>query len=191
MSEYNGNPAYSNRVICALESASEWHRYQLRYDGLPYLSHLLRVMGYVMEYVKDEDVIISAVLHDVIQDVGVSGNLITRIFGERVEDMIMRLTEDKSLPREKRKEGYIDSISNPDTTWGSVLISMMDKYDNMRSYVYQPHLIRPDVIDFNKKLMSIYESRSNELPNEGVRSYGALLEEMGGMIHKMESLISD
>lgn len=184
-------PLYSSRVGIALQCAAKWHECQARLDGLPYFSsHLLTVTGYVSKCTDDEDTIIGAVLHDAIEDAGVSLQEIQELFGEVVAHIVKCLTEDKSLPKPERKSKYVESIGNPITPGSAVLISMWDKYDSMvNGYRHQPDLITPEVITFNKELLSVYKERMNKIPNKGVIPYSYTLGQMENMIEEMVEIM--
>ena len=100
----------SARFDDALLFASEAHRMQTRKIGrVPYLSHVLRVSGLVLDYGASEDVAIAAILHDVVED---CGGLAMSTWRER-------------------KEAFIDRLSacSPD---GALIIGC-DKLDNVTS----------------------------------------------------------
>ena len=122
--------------------ASSSHRDQTRKSGdVPYLSHVLRVSGLVLEYGGTEDEAIAALLHDVAEDCGGRATLarISAKFGEAPAAMVAEvsdsLAEDPSLkaPWRERKESFIARLS--EISSGAALIACCDKIDNVRSLI--------------------------------------------------------
>ena len=124
----------------ALKFASDAHRKQMRKSGeVPYLSHLLRVSGLVLDYGASEEVAIAALLHDVVEDCGgmEAYEEIRREFGENVASIVLETSDstssdpDKKLPWCERKENYINRLA--DESEAAALIAACDKLDNVTS----------------------------------------------------------
>jgi len=103
---------------------------------VPYISHLLSVVGLVLEAGGDEDLAIAALLHDVVEDCGGEPMLkeVRRRFGPRVARMVDGCTDAYVTPKppwQQRKEGYLKRLrGNDDDTR---LVSAADKLHNARS----------------------------------------------------------
>jgi len=182
MATFSKTPMYTSKIQLALLKATEWHQYQLRKDGTIYLQHLLRVMGMVMQFTNDEDIIIGALLHDCVEDVGISLDEIEELFGYDVGELIYFVTEDGSLEESERKQDYIDGLKQLNCPPGSLLISMLDKYDNfVNGYQYAPDLVSSKLIKSLRNLISVYQGAldNNRFPsNIGVRSYHSVIKEL-------------
>lgn len=79
--------------------------------------------------VEDTNILAAAVLHDTIEDCGVTYDDIATNFGKTVSDLVMECTDDKSLPKVERKKQQIihaKVISN-----GAKLIKSADKLSNL------------------------------------------------------------
>ncbi len=103
---------YSSRLDDALAFAARHFRHIRRKgSGVPYLSHLLSVAGLVADHGGDEDQIIAALLHDVLEDIaGVSEADIADQFGERVARLVRGLSDTTERPKppwETRKRAYL------------------------------------------------------------------------------------
>ena len=97
----------SIRVNKALMLAAKAHTHQKRKsDNSPYMSHLLEVKDLLINVgnVIDEDIIISGLLHDIIEDSDTMVNELMHQFGSRVSCIVNALTDDKSLKLEVRRE---------------------------------------------------------------------------------------
>jgi (p)ppGpp synthase/HD superfamily hydrolase len=121
----------------ALDQAAVWHRDQARkYPKVhvPYVSHLAGVAVLLARHGFDDEVIAAGALHDAIEDAGVTAEDIRGLFGRRVADLVVAVTEaDKSQTWEERKRRYLEQFSkNP---WEAQAITIADKIDNFQSIV--------------------------------------------------------
>lgn len=89
----------------AITFATNAHKDQNRRDGSPYILHPMRVMMQVYRKLSDLGVVphipaAAAVLHDVVEDCGVSIDHIRAQFGNRVADLVRALSrqKDESYP---------------------------------------------------------------------------------------------
>src|SRR5215813_2304745 len=95
-------------VLKAADAAARWHVHQRRKGAAkePYINHLLEVASLVAEATegKDPNLVIAALLHDAIEDCEVPYEVIADTFGTDVADLVVEVTDDKSLPKEQRKQ---------------------------------------------------------------------------------------
>jgi (p)ppGpp synthase/HD superfamily hydrolase len=119
----------------ALDQAAVWHRNQKRkYPNadVPYMSHLAGVAVVLARHRFDEEVVAAGVLHDSVEDQGVTYEELAARFGERVAMLVRHVTEqDKSLPWEERKRRYLEAF--PGKPWEAQAITLADKIDNFQS----------------------------------------------------------
>lgn len=178
------------KIQQALNFAAEKHSGQKRKaDGLPYIVHPFSVAWIVNNYTLDEEVVVAAFLHDILEDVqGYYYNDLLNIFGKRVAQMVEEVSEYKnpnaSLPEDekdswlKRKKKYLKSIAAASP--GALMICAADKIHNLRSMldVYE---IKGEIIweKFNaprdKKLWlyeKVYKILERRLPNKIVKELG-------------------
>jgi (p)ppGpp synthase/HD superfamily hydrolase len=101
---------------------AKWaHRKQKRkYTGAPYIEHPVEVMRLVASVPHNKNMLIAALLHDTVEDCGVSYETIQLLFGNKVETMVWYLTDPpktKLLNRAARKAGdrWRLSLSDADT----------------------------------------------------------------------------
>lgn len=116
---------YSDRINHALAFAAKHHDRQVRKGTrLPYLTHPANVAIILTRYGRDEDTVISGILHDVIEDCireNYTRNMLEqRIgdkFGSNVLDTVLTVTHrtiDDSgmeLSSEERKDDYLERLS--------------------------------------------------------------------------------
>ena len=79
----------------AIYFAKKYHDGQLRKSGEPFYSHPLEVAYMISNYNLKTDVIAASILHDVVEDTEVTINMILETFGQRVAEMVNRLTRDR------------------------------------------------------------------------------------------------
>jgi GTP pyrophosphokinase len=135
----------SSRLSEALAYAATLHAEQKRkVSGAPYLGHLLRVAGIVLEHGADEDEAIAALLHDAIEDQGgaVARTAIRQQFGSRVADLVDSCSDSDQTPKppwRRRKETYLERLRHAPAS--VCLITAADKLDNVRSLLrdYRTH----------------------------------------------------
>jgi (p)ppGpp synthase/HD superfamily hydrolase len=125
------------RLKHALDLAALWHEPQKRkYPGvaIPYVSHCAGVGAILSRHGFDEDVVIAGVLHDSMEDAGVTRAQLEQHFGERVAALVVHVSEeDKSLPWEERKQRYLEHFRVK--PWDAQAITLADKIDNFESIV--------------------------------------------------------
>ena len=106
--------------------------------AVPYVAHLLGVASLVLEAGGDEDLVIAALLHDVVEDCGGAPVLkeVRRRFGKRVAHVVDGCTDtdlDPKPPWLQRKKDYIAHLRTADAD--TRLVSAADKLHNVRSIV--------------------------------------------------------
>ena len=81
------------RIRSAYEMARSAHEGQLRKDGSPYVTHCVAAADITVDMGLDEDSIIAALLHDVIEDTSLTHADIARQFGPAVADIVEGVTK--------------------------------------------------------------------------------------------------
>jgi (p)ppGpp synthase/HD superfamily hydrolase len=125
------------RFLRAFLFAAEKHSAQTRKAStIPYIAHLIGVASLVLEAGGNEDLAISALLHDVVEDCGGAPMLkeVRRRFGARVAKVVDGCTDADTYPKppwRERKETYIAHLKKADA--GTRLVSAADKLNNVRS----------------------------------------------------------
>lgn len=123
----------SERVGAAYNFAKEKHdQCPPRKSGEPYITHPVEVYKILKDEwgTKDENYLIAALLHDVIEDTGVTPEEIKLRFGDEVLELVSGVTKLKSsTDRETLKKVLDKSYINP----GVALIKLADRLHNMRT----------------------------------------------------------
>ena len=135
---------YPNRLVKSVLSetvfASQKHSNHRRKGAAaePYINHLIEVAELVAGAVPEPDtnLVIAALLHDTIEDAGVTREELTRHFGEDVAELVAEVTDDKSLLKLERKRLQI--VNAPKKSERAQIITLADKVSNLRSLHSSP-----------------------------------------------------
>lgn len=142
------------------QAALYHHNYTRKIDNIPYVTHPFAVAFLLSAYSNDEDVIIAALLHDVLEDVKEftskeKQELIEREFGERVYNFIKEVSEEKTPSSgkaidkatwKKRKEQTI--IKLKENSHEALLIIAADKIHNLMGIIEGYQVYGNDVWSF-------------------------------------------
>ena len=121
-----------NLINKAIYWARKYHGDQKRKSGEPYYSHPLEVAYMVSEYKLNTDVIVASILHDIIEDTEVTVEMIEGTFGQRIAEMVDRLTRDRPDGTKLTVEEIINSTyKNGDKE--VLLIKLIDRLHNIQT----------------------------------------------------------
>ena len=81
------------RIEAAYNMAKLAHSGQLRKDGSPYVTHCVAAADIAADMGLDEDSIVAALLHDVIEDTDLTHSDIAKQFGEPVANIVEGVTK--------------------------------------------------------------------------------------------------
>ncbi len=139
----------NHRLLEALNWAAHMHRLQRRKGkpepvpgkcprATPYINHLIAVADLVANVggESDEDVLVAAVLHDVVEDTLATSKDVQDRFGAHVMGMVMEVTDDKSFEKSKRKALQVEHA--PHLSPGAKLVKLADKIHNCEDLIRNP-----------------------------------------------------
>lgn len=139
----------SERMDRAFAMARELHKDQKRKNiPTPFLSHPMTVASLVLENSDDEDLVIIALLHDVVEDAGGLPTLerVREQFGDRIADGVNWLSDSSESPRPPKRERNLAYMQKMlDAPEELVVVSCCDKIANLRSMAAD-YLILGDAI---------------------------------------------
>jgi len=125
----------------AFEFASEAHKGALRLSGEPYMTHPLAVAKTVHEWGLDEASIAAALLHDTVEDSGVSRKEIEKRFGEEIAFLVEGLTKITRLSYPKQDpdaESIRKLILSFSKDLRVILVKLADRLHNMNTLEFMP-----------------------------------------------------
>jgi (p)ppGpp synthase/HD superfamily hydrolase len=116
----------------AIEFAARAHHGQFRKASpLPYIIHPLNVARSLIECGAPDEIVIAAVLHDVVEDTNVTLDQVRSEFGEKVARLVEGMSEpDRRDTWENRKRGTLRFLET--APQDLLLIELADKLDNIR-----------------------------------------------------------
>ncbi len=127
-------------IMWAADFAARRHAGQRRKGAShePYINHLLEVAFLLTRATDGNDavLIMAGLLHDTIEDVGVTREEIECDFGADVADVVMEVTDDKSLPKQERKQ--LQVVNAPHKSDRAKMLKIADKISNLRAIISSP-----------------------------------------------------
>jgi len=120
------------RLARAVEFARLHHGDQRRKTGVPYLEHLLEALEVLVEGagIASPDVLVAAVLHDVVEDTPVTLDEVSAEFGPRVAELVGWVTIPALGPGET-KLAYLRRLR--DAPPDAVLVKLADRASNVQT----------------------------------------------------------
>lgn len=133
----------------AYERARQAHEGQFRNSGEPYIRHCLAVAQILADMHLDATTIAAALLHDVVEDTGVTLADIEAEFGPKIAELVAGVTKLKALPTGvdgmhsgKAGSREMEYLRKMFLAMGSdfrvILIKLADRLHNMRTLHYLP-----------------------------------------------------
>ena len=127
-------------ILNAANFAAEKHAAQKRKGAAaePYINHLIEVAELVSSALSEPDtnLVIAALLHDTIEDTGVTKEELIQAFGTDVAELVVEVTDDKALPKAERKRLQI--VNAPKNSVRAQVIKLADKTSNLRAILHSP-----------------------------------------------------
>ena len=127
-------------LLKALAFAAHKHRDQRRKDSdaSPYINHPIALANVLRNEgnISDIKVICGALLHDTIEDTDTTADELEAEFGPEISSIVMEVTDDKELPKLKRKQLQIEHAAH--ISHQARLVKLADKICNLRDIISAP-----------------------------------------------------
>ena len=121
----------------AYKFADAAHLGQFRASGQPYITHPIAVAGLCADWKLDAQAIMAALMHDTIEDQGVTKIELIEKFGAPTADLVDGLTKLDKLQFNTREEGQAESFRKMLLAMARdvrvILIKLADRLHNMRT----------------------------------------------------------
>jgi len=131
-----------SRIQKAYIYSKNGHGSQRRHSGDPYFSHPLAVAEILTEIHMDDDTIIAALFHDLVEDTEISLEDIEKDFGEDVAKLVDGVTKLGKIESVSVNERFIDNFRKLTLAMSQdirvLLIKLADRLHNMRTLFYMP-----------------------------------------------------
>ena len=160
----------------AFSFAFNAHNGQKRKSGEDYIIHPVAVAKILIEFGMDCQSVISALLHDVVEDTPVTSMDVRKLFGEQVMLLVDGVTKLGKIPLASKEEQQAENLRklllamNEDIR--VIIIKLADRLHNMRTLKYVPEQKRRDTA---KETIEIYAPIAHRL---GIRPVKEELEDL-------------
>jgi guanosine-3',5'-bis(diphosphate) 3'-pyrophosphohydrolase len=127
-------------ILKAAEFAARKHRDQRRKDpsASPYINHPIALAEILSGdgRVKSADVLAAALLHDTLEDTETTASELRAAFGAKITHIVEEVSDDKRLPKQKRKE--LQVLHAAHISKGAKLVKLADKIANLADIISSP-----------------------------------------------------
>lgn len=159
-----------NNVRRAYYYAEQAHEGQYRRSGEAYVTHPLAVASILSEMHMDPQSLMAAMLHDVIEDTGISKTAIKSQFGNTVADLVDGVSKLNKINFSSRAEAQAENFQKMAMAMAKdlrvVLVKIADRLHNMRTL----NVLTPDKRRrIARETLDIYAPIANRLGMNNVR----------------------
>jgi len=132
------NPTSNSALIeAAYAYAQAAHTDQRRRSGEAYFTHPLAVAEMLVDQQLDDATIVTALLHDTVEDTGSTHQEVTRLFGEEIADLVNGVTKltnlELSSAETKQAENFHKLLMAVAKDLRVLLVKLADRLHNMRT----------------------------------------------------------
>ena len=131
------DPKEVDRIERAYQFSEKCHLGQMRQSGDPYITHPLAVANILADMRMDHESLMAALLHDVIEDTGVTKGQISRRFGRTVADLVDGVSKLGEVASASRAEQQAESFQKMTLAMSRdirvMLVKLADRLHNMRT----------------------------------------------------------
>ncbi len=156
--------------------AMKMHGSQLRASGDPYFAHPIQVAGILTDYKLDTATIVTALLHDVVEDTSATRDDIAAMFGEEVAGLVEGVTKLSRLELQaehtRQAENLRKFILAISKDVRVLLVKLADRLHNMRTLKY----VKPEKRErISRETLEVYAPLGRSI---GIHSIASELEEL-------------
>ena len=130
----------AHRLLEAIRFAAEQHRDDRRKGATaaPYINHPIVVAEQLAAHGLGDDLelLMAAILHDVIEDTDATFEQVRRTFGPRVAGIVQEVSDDKSIEKEARRQAVVDAIGHKSRE--ARLVKLSDLIANVHDVIHHP-----------------------------------------------------
>ena len=157
-------------IVRAAETATVEHAGQLRRSGEPYITHPIAVAGIVADLGLDAQTVAAALLHDAVEDTGVTTEIIERDFGPSVALIVEGVTKLDRLQFDSKEAQQAATVRKMlvamANDWRVLIIKLADRLHNMRTLSVMPEWKQRRTA---QETLDIYAPLAHRLGIQGVK----------------------
>ena len=132
----------TEHISAAYELAAKCHQGQLRRSGEPYITHPLAVASIVASYGMDDTTIAAALLHDAVEDTGLTLEEVEDRFGADVAAIVDGVTKLERIAFESKEDQQAATMRKMLVAMAKdlrvLIIKLADRLHNMRTIAAMP-----------------------------------------------------
>lgn len=141
--DVKNNPQYDSKIIeKAYCLARDAHKNQRRRSGEPYIMHPVAVAKILFKLGMDNECIVGALLHDVVEDTDYDIDYIKKEFGDVIALLVDGVTKLGQIPLSTREEVQAENIRKMFIAMNEdirvIIIKLCDRLHNMRTLEHMP-----------------------------------------------------
>jgi len=140
--EKSGQTYDMEKITKAYELSKSAHIGQKRESGEDFVSHPVEVALILINLGLDTDSIIAAILHDTIEDTGLTYEDIKKEFGAEVAELVNGVTKLGRIPYTSKEEEQVENLRKMFLATAKdarvILIKISDRLHNMRTLEFMP-----------------------------------------------------
>ena len=159
-----------NQVRRAYYYAEQAHEGQLRRTGDPYITHPLQVAGILSKMHMDHQSLMAAMLHDVIEDTGITKTAIKSQFGNTVAEMVDGVSKLSQIKFRSQAEAQAENFQKMALAMSRdlriIMVKLADRLHNMRTIKVLPPDKRRRIA---RETLEIYAPIANRLGMNDMR----------------------
>ncbi|CAM80028.1 HD domain-containing protein [Orientia tsutsugamushi] len=133
-----------DKVEKAIFYAQKYHGQQKRDTGELYYTHQLEVAYMVSDYSFETDTIITAILHDTLEDTTLTKEIISQEFGNNIAEQVSDLTRIKD--NQKISSGEMIQTFYRQNKIELLLIKLFDRFHNIQTVSIKPYEKRQKIV---------------------------------------------
>lgn len=154
----------ADRIRKAFLFAKKAHETQRRATGEPYIIHPLATAEILIELEVDCDTLVAALLHDTVEDTGITFEELTEEFGENVAMLVDGVTKLSRIPYSSKEEIQAENFRKMFLAMARdirvVLIKLADRLHNMRTI---KHMTPEKQLEKARETLDIYAPLAHRL----------------------------
>ncbi len=160
----------TSMIVRAAETATLAHAGQTRRSGEPYITHPIAVAGIVADLGLDAQTVAAALLHDAVEDTGVTTEIIDRDFGADVALIVEGVTKLDRLQFDSKEAQQAATVRKMLVAmaddWRVLIIKLADRLHNMRTLSVMPEWKQRRTA---QETLDIYAPLAHRLGIQGVK----------------------
>lgn len=182
----------TSKLLECWDFASKHHKGQW-YGSKPYMYHLKKVSDVALDLkFTDESILMSCLLHDIIEDTEISYKDVKENFGEEVAEIVYCVTDELGRSRKERKSKTYKKIRNNPK---SIVVKLCDRISNitesMGSENYNLKLMKMYLDEHIDFVCGITNEDSLDLTTKCWIRYHSVIEDLQNEFKKLDNILKE